>query len=98
LRTRNDVVEGQPPRAPAVDATPAVTREERSARDLALHRARNADVVHEPDDVWPPKRVGGRAEWSIELLDDLCLPLVDEDVGTAQRAHVQRLIARVQNE
>src|SRR5262249_50719245 len=45
----------------AVDAAPAVTSEERAPRDLPLDEPRNADVVHEPDDVWPAKRVAGRA-------------------------------------
>ena len=94
-----DVVERQPAaRRAAVDAAPAVTGEERPARDLALDDPRNADVVHEPDDVWPRKLPRGRAKWSVELFDDLRLPLVDEHVRAPQRAHVERLVTRVQDE
>ena len=99
LRARDHVVERQPPAArAAVDAAPAVTGEERAAGDLPLHHPRNADVVHEPDDVWPLERVRGRAKWSVELLDHLCLALEDEHVGAAQRAHVERLVTRIENE
>src|SRR5581483_2521409 len=85
LRARDDVVERQPPvRRAAVDAAPAVTGEERAARDLALDHPRHTDVVDEPDHVWPPERVGGRAKWSIELFDHLGLALEDEHVGAAQ--------------
>ena len=51
----------------AVDAAPAVTREERAARDLALDDPRDADVGEEPDHVRPrelslrPSAVVGRA-------------------------------------
>jgi hypothetical protein len=54
--------------------------------------------VHEPDDVGPSIGIGGRAKWSIELLDDLGLALVDQHVRAAERAHVQRLVTRVENE
>src|SRR5207249_12092866 len=53
---------------------------------------------HEPDDVWPRIRRRGRAEWSVELFDHLRLPLEDEHVRTAKRAHVERLVAGVENQ
>src|SRR5262245_49733140 len=52
LRARHDVVEGQPAAgAAAVDAAPAVAREEGAPRDLALDRPRHTDVLDEPDHV-----------------------------------------------
>ena len=58
LRARHHVVERQPAaRRAAVDAAPAVTGEERAARDLALDDPRDADVVEEPNHVWPRERV-----------------------------------------
>ena len=85
-------------RASAVDAAPAVTREERAARDLALHEPRDAHVVDESDDVWPLERRSGRAKRSVQLFDHLGLALVDEDVRTPYRADVQWLETRVQDE
>src|SRR4029077_17462234 len=83
---------------PAVHALPAVTSEERPTRDLPLHHPRNADVVHEPDDVWPRIHRRGRAKWSVELFDHLRLALEDENVRAPERAHVQRLVTRVQDQ
>ncbi len=98
-RARDHVVERQPAAGrAAVDAAPAVTREERAARDLALDDPRNADVVEEPDHVWPRELRRGRAKWSPELFDDLRLPLEHEHVRTSQRADVERLVTRVQDE
>ena len=48
--------------------------------------------------MWPPKRVGGRAKWSVELLDHFRFAFEDEDVRAAQRAHVQRLVTRIEDE
>jgi hypothetical protein len=48
--------------------------------------------------MWPLIRVSGRAKWSVELLDHLCLALEDEHVGAAQRAHIERLVTRIENE
>jgi hypothetical protein len=99
LRAGNHVVEGEAPgRGAAVDTAPAVTGEQGAARDLSLHHARNPDIVDEPDDVWPLIRVSGRAKWSVQLLDHLCLALEDEDVGAAERAHIERLVTRIENE
>ena len=57
-----DVVERQPARGrAAVDAAPAVTGEERAARDLALDRARHPDVLDEPDHVRPDVGVASRS-------------------------------------
>src|SRR5437764_8029336 len=96
---RNDVVEGEPARAgAAVDAAPAVAREERATRDLALHRPRHAHVGDEPDDVRPRVGRGGGRERLLELLDHLGLALVDEHVRTPNGAHVEWLVAGVQNE
>ena len=46
----------------------------------------------------PRERRRGRAQWSLELFDHLRLPLVDEHVRPPQRAHVERLVARVQDQ
>ena len=54
--------------------------------------------MHEPDDVWPLVGVSGRAKWSVKFLDHLCLALEDEHVGAAQRAHIERLVTRIENE
>ena len=79
------MVERQPPPGgAAVDAPPAVTREKRPAGDLPLHDAGDPDVVDEADHMRPTERVRGRAEWSIELLDHLCLALEHQYVGAAQ--------------
>src|SRR4051794_13125393 len=94
----DEVVERKPPRRAAVDAAPAVTREEGAAGDLALDRPRHPDVVHEPDHVRPGEGRRGGAEWSLERLDHLRLALEHEHVRAPNRADVQRLIARVQNE
>jgi hypothetical protein len=88
----------RPAVAPQYAAAPAVSGEERAAGDPPLHHARDPDVVHEADDVWPLIRVSGRAEWSIQLFDHLGLALEDEHVRAAQRAHVERLVTRVENE
>ena len=48
--------------------------------------------------MWPRERGRGRAKWSVELLDHLRLALEDEHVRAAQRAHVERLVTRVQDE
>jgi hypothetical protein len=93
------MVEGQPAaRGAAVDAAPAVTRKERAARDLPLHDAWHADIAEEPDHVRPRKPLRGRAEWSVELLDHLRLPLVDKHVRASERAHIERLEAGVQDQ
>ena len=98
-RARDDVVERQPPaRGAAVDTAPAVTGEEGAPRDLALDDPGNPDVAEKPDHVRPRKPRRGRAEWSVELFDHLRLPLVDEDVRAAQRAHVERLETGVEDQ
>src|SRR5207247_10531399 len=63
-----------------------------------LDHAPDADVVDEPDHVCPLERVRGRAKWSVELLDHLCLALEHQYVGAAQRAHVERLVTRIEDE
>ena len=96
-RTRNHVVKGQPAaRRAAVDTTPAVTGKQRTPGDLPLNDARNSNVAQEPYDVRPRKPRRGRAKWSVEFFDHLRLPLIDEDVRAAQRAHIQRLKTGVQ--
>ena len=98
-RSRDDVVERQPARGgAAVDATPAVAREERAARDLALDGPRHAHVGHEPDHVWPRIRVGRGVQRLVELLDHLGLSLEHEHVGTPHGCDIQRLVTRVQNQ
>ena len=98
-RAWHDVVERQPRRAvAAVDAAPAVTGEQRPPRDAPLDRPRHADVRDEPDHVGPHVRVRRRPERLVETLDDLRLPLPHEYVGATCRAHVERLVARVQDE
>src|SRR5687768_4011274 len=99
LRAGHDVVERQPPgRGAAVDATPAVTGEERAPRDLPLDRAGHPHVLDEPDHVRPDVRVGRGAQALRQALEDLGLALPDEDVRTPNRADVQRLVACVQDE
>ena len=98
-RARDDVVERQPAAGrAAVDAAPAVTGKQGAAGDLPLHHPGHAHVVHEPDDVGPSIGVARGAEWSVQLLDDFSLPLVDEHVRAAQRAHIERLVTRIENE
>src|SRR5439155_13129297 len=99
LRAGDHVVEREAPgRRAAIDAAPAVTSEQSAARDLPLHHSGHSDVMHEPDHMWPLVGVSGRAEWSVELLDHLCVALEDEHVGAAQRAHIERLVTRIENE
>src|SRR5581483_9027962 len=96
---RHDVVERQPARAvPAVDAPPAVPREEGAARDLPLRSTRHMNVRDQPDHVRPRVGVRRRMERVSELLQHLGLALEDEHVSPTHRAHVERLEARVQNE
>src|SRR5438876_3759477 len=96
---RHDVVERQAPGgAAAVDAAPAVTRKERPARDLALDPARNAHVGDEPDHVGPGIRARGGMQRDVELLEHLSLALPDENVGAADRAHVERLVTGIQDQ
>src|SRR5581483_8841988 len=66
--------------------------------DLPLHPPRDAHVVHEPDDVWPRIDRRGRAEWSVELFDHLRLALEDQDVRAPDRAHVEGLETRIQDQ
>src|SRR3954454_22226816 len=96
--TRHDVVEREPAGRAAVDAPPAVASEKRAARDLPLHRARHADVADEPDHVRPHERGRRRPERTVERLEHLSLALEHEHVGTLDSAHVQGLIARIQNQ
>ena len=99
LRARDHVVERQPPGGgAAVDAAPAVTGEERAPRDLPLDRPRDADVLDEPDHVRPGVRVGRGAQGLGQALEDLGLALPDEHVRAPNRADVQRLVTRVQDE
>ena len=96
---RDDVVEREPPvRRAAVDATPAVAREEGASRDLPLHGAGHAHVLHEPDHVRPLEGVAGRTERLVELLEHLGLALEHEHVCTTHGCDVQWLVARVQDE
>ena len=98
-RARDDVVERQPGRAvAAVDAAPAVAREQRPPRDAALHRLRDPYIGHEADHVRADVRVRRGPQRLVEPLDDLRLALPDEHVRATCRAHVQRLIARIQDE
>src|SRR5262249_13306326 len=98
-RTRHDVVECQAPAGrPAVDAAPAVTGEERAPGDLPLHGPRHAHVGHEPDHVGTWKGGARRVKRLVELLYHLRLSFEHEDVSTSDRCHVQRLVARVEDE
>ena len=99
LRARHDVVERQPAAGgAAVDAAPAVAREERAPRDLALDRARHADVLDEPDHVRPDEGVGRGAQALRQALEDLRLPLPHEHVRAPHRTDVERLVTCVQDE
>src|SRR5262245_64003340 len=92
-RARDDVVERQARRGrAAVDAAPAVTGEERPPRDPPLDGTGDANVGEEPDHVRPAERAAGRAEWSVELFDDLRLPLPDQHVCTPHGTDVERLV------
>src|SRR6266511_1239338 len=53
---------------PAVDAAPAVTREECPAGDLSLDGAGHAHVGDQPDHVWPRIRVRGRMKRLFQLV------------------------------
>ena len=48
--------------------------------------------------MWADERLLGRSEWMRVMLDDLGLALPDEDVRAPIGAHVQWLVARVQDE
>src|SRR5207342_2959274 len=87
-----------PGRRAAVDAFPAVPREQRAPGDLPLNRARHAHVVDEPDHVRPDEARFGGTERLVEALDDLRLAFVDEHVRPPHRANVERLVTRVQDE
>ena len=96
---RDDVVECQPAAArAAVDAAPLVAGEQRASRDLPLRRARHPHVGDEPDHVRPREGVRRGAERQLVLLEHLRLPLEHEHVRAPHRAHVQRLVARIQDE
>src|SRR5438876_2538215 len=96
---RHDVIQGQPaPVLAAVDAAPAVAREERPPRDLPLHRAWHPHVLDEPDHMRPGIGVARRAERLVELLEHLGLALEHEDVRPSHGRHVQWLVARVEDE
>src|SRR5258708_4931735 len=99
LRARDHVVEREPAaRGAAVDAAPAVPGEEGPSGDLALDRPGYPHVVDEPDHVRPDEGGGRGPERLGELLDDLGPAFVKEHVGAPNRAHVQRLVAGVQDE
>ena len=96
---RDDVVERQPAAADAaVDAAPAVAREERAARDLPLHAVRDADVGDQPDHVRPGNDVDADVSGRSSSLEHLRLALEHEHVRPPDGGHVQRLVARVQDE
>src|SRR5207248_1182911 len=75
-----------------------VAGEEGPAGDLPLDRAGHTDVVDQPDHMGPDEAARGRAQRLIEVLDHLGLALVQEHVGTPNRAHVQRLVTGIQNQ
>jgi len=96
-----NLVTGKEQREPAgvrPAPTPPTPGEEGPARDLSLHRARNAHVLDEPDHVRPLEGVARGAERAREVLEHLGLPLEHEHVGTPHRTDVERLVTRVQNE
>ena len=82
----------------AVDAAPSVPREERAPRDAPLDRARHPDVGDEADHVRAGVGVRRRPQRLVEPLDDLGLPLPDEHVRTPCGAHVQGLVARIEDQ
>ena len=98
-RARHDVVEREPSAlSPQYDAAPAVAGEERPARDAALHGARHADVR---------RRAGSRAAGcrcsSPCAAARRAVPPPRPCPSRRARArdvsaHVERLIARVQDE
>ena len=92
------MVERESAAAAAVDAPPAVAGEERSSGNLPLHRPRHPDVVDEADHMRSLEGRGGRMERQVVLLQDFGLALEHEDVCAPNRADVQRLVARVQDE
>ncbi len=98
-RAGHHVVERQPAAGrAAVDAAPAVSGKERPAGDLSLVRLGDADVLDEPDHVWSGERVGGGVQGRLVLLEHLRLPLEHEHMRAPNRADVQRLVARIEDE
>ena len=99
LGARDDVVDRQARTGAAVLARPAVAREHRAARDLAAVRvARDVDVADEPDhDRARQRRVLG-AQLEARALDELGLLLEQQHGGAANRADVDRLVGRVEDE
>ena len=88
----------RPPDVPQYDAAPAVAGEQHPARDAALDGSWHAHVLEEPDHERPHERPFSRAQRVVGPLHHLGLALPHEDVRPAHRAHVQRLVARVQDE
>src|SRR5262249_61140754 len=66
--------------------------------DLPLDRPRDSDVVDEPDHVRPDEGRSRGAKWLVELLDDLCLPLVEQHMSAPHGAYIERLVAGVQDQ
>ena len=98
-RAWDDVVEREPVAlGPAVDALPAVAGEQDTARDALRDAARHPDVRHEPDDVRSREGRRRRPQRLTVALEHLGLPLPHEHVRATDRAHVQRLVARIQDE
>ena len=93
------MVERQPARrAAAVDAAPAVSREQRTPGDLSLHSPRHADVRDQTDHMRPGIGVRSRVQRLVELLDHLGLALEHEHMRAPNAGDVQRLVARIQDE
>src|SRR5262249_30042837 len=98
--SRDHVVDGQPRlRRAAVLTRPRIAREHRLAGDLApMDVAGDADVGDEADHDRPLESHALGVELALAALDDLGLRLQDQHGRPADRAHVDRLVGRVEDE
>ena len=86
------------PGAPAVLAAEAVTGEDRAARNAPAVGPGDADVVEQPDDRGLARERPLRPHEAGRRLDGLGLALEQQHHGAMERAHVHRLVGRVQHQ
>ena len=82
----------------AVHALPSVSGKQGATRDPPLHRAGNAHVLEKADHMRAEKRALGRPQRLRVMLDDLGPALPHKNVRAPIRAHVERLVACIQDE
>jgi len=93
------VIEREPtPARSAVGTLPPVAREEHAPRDSTSDASGYANVRHESNHVRPSELSARGADRTLVALEDLGFALPDEHVRTAERADVQGLVARVEDE